>query len=402
VKPAIAFLLEDLDRDLAANDLAGIISDLDGESFASRVLSLSGDARSISPELRAALPSRIPIKGPLRRPLWNVGLIRRFLLDVKEAKPAVLVFAGGKDVLEFAAKAVGWVQRPAVYLAPSGDAAFPWGQRKALDVFAKIVATTGQLTYRLVEEMRVPEAKVATIYPGIDTERFALAPMPGASGARGASGAAAGEGALVGVVGDPPKESVDAIAAEFAGGGETGGARGASSPSAGESARDASRGDAPVRLAAPRGRAPVIDLGPSWTPEAFARVSLLLFLSDADWESAFEAILRGMAVGRPVIAAVPSARVDDMVVEGETGRLVAEAAPAAIAAAVRELLSAPDLLASMGIAARMRIAGEFGRARRRMDWDALLRVLGGIPFAAPPIKGPQGEGPPSAPITFKG
>lgn len=360
----------------------GIVADLDTGSFAPRVLALSGDPASLPDDLRARLGAGATIKGPLRRPFWNVGLIRRFLLDVKETKPAVIVVSGGKDALEFAAKVVGWAERPAVYLAPSGDPAFPWGRRRALDAFAKIVATTGRLTYRLVEEIKIPEQRVATIYPGVDPEAFAFAPVPG-TGERGAAGGSAAErapgddGALVGVVGEPPEATTRAIAEALA---AAGGAR----------------------LAAPGARAPLVDLGASWTAAAFARTSLLLFLPDADWETGFETMLRGMAVGRPVIAAVPSDRIDDLVIDGETGRLVVGADPAAIASAARELLAAPDLLASMGVAARMRIAGEFGRARRRMDWDALLRVVGGIPFPPPTIKGPQAPaaGPAAFPVKF--
>ncbi len=395
----IAFLLEDLARDLVANDLAGIIADLDPVSFAPRVLSLSGDERSLPADIRARLPESIVLKGPLRRPFWNVGLIRRFLLDVKETKPAVIVVSGGREALEFAAKVVEWAQRPAVYLAPSGDPAFPWGRRRALDAFAKIVATTGRLTYRLVEEFKLPEQKVATIYPGVDAERFAFAPMPGTRAAEGGGaaknaderapcgGRAEGdESPLVGVLGDPPSATMRAIAAAFAEAGEVPGA----SEAAGASERASTRRP---RLAAPKALAPLADLGPSWTAEAFARVSLLLFLPDSDWETGFETMLRGMAVGRPVIAAVPSERIDDMVIDGETGRIVANAEPDAIASAVRELLASRELHASMGIAARMRIAGEFGRARRRLDWDALLRVVGRIPFPSPTVKGPLGPGP---------
>lgn len=406
---AIAFLLEDLTRDLAANDLAGIISDLDPESFSPRVLSLSGDPRSLPAAAQALLPPNVPIKGPLRRPLWNVGLIRRFLLDVKEAKPTLLVFAGGKDVLEFAAKAIGWIERPAVYLAPSGDPTFPWSQRKALDAFTKIVATTGRLTYRLVEELGVSEKNVATIYPGIDTDRFAFSPLP-----------QTGESVLVGIVGEPPTEGARALAAALAGLGDPG-AGGKSAKAAGEgpggaagkstregpgAGRAAGASGPALRAAAPGAREPLVDLGPSWSPEALARVSLLLFLPDSDWESGFETMLRGMAVGRPVIAAVPSERLDEMVIDGETGRVLggaADAEPAAIAAAARDLLSAPDLLASMGVAARMRIAGEFSRPRRSADWDALLRVIAGIPFPPPRLKGPAAPppgGPAISPIRF--
>jgi hypothetical protein len=361
VAATIAFLLEDLARDLVAGDLADVIADLDRAAFAPRVLFLTGRAAELPSDLRSALAGETPLHGPLRRPFWNVGLIRRALLAMGTTKPAVVVAAGRGEVLDLAPRLIRWIERPAVYLAPSGDPELPWGRRAALDTYAKIVATTGRLTLRLVDELRVAEARVATIYPGIDTDRFAWRAIETA------------QPALVGLVGAPRAASAAALAAALA------------TPAAGASAMGDAR---PIRLAAPRAAPPLVDVGPSWTPEALARVSLLLCVPDSEWESAYAALLRGMAVGRAVLAAVPAERLDGLVVDGETGCLVADAAPPAVAAAVRALVALPDLLESMGIAARMRIVGEFGRARRLSEFEALLRVVAGIPFPPPTLPSP--------------
>lgn len=357
MKAPVAFLLEDLSRDLVVADLAGAIGGLDPGSFAPRLLFLSGNPAVLARHLRMALPQSAPLEGPLRRPFWNVGIIRRSLLAVGSAKPAVLVAAGRTEVLGLAPRLAAWLGTPAVYIAPSGDPAFPWGRRKSLDAFAKVVATTGRLTLRLVEELRLPERRVATIYPGVDTALFDLAPLPD------------GEPSLVGLVGAPPGAATAGLA----------------------------RALEPIRLAAPGAEPPAVDLGDSWSPEAFARVSLVLFLPESDWEAGYEDLFRGMAVGRPVVSAVAAERLDDLAVHGETGLVVPGGDPRALADAVRSLLATPDLLASMGVAARMRVVAGFDAARRQGDFDALLRVVGGIPFSAPGPPGPRTGG---APVRF--
>ncbi len=364
----IAFLLENLERDLVANDLAGVIASLDPESFAPRILFLEADRGALPRAVRDAIPARIPIKGPLRRPFWNVGLIRRFLLAVGDTKPAVLFVSGGRDVLAFAPRVIGWLEKPAVYLAPSGDPAFPWDQRKSLDAFGRIVATTGRLTLRLVDELSIAEKTVATIYPGIDVDRFDFRPLDFRA-------LAESEAPLVGVVGSPPAATTAALHAALA-----------STPGS-------------PRLAAPGAREPLIDLGDAWSPEALARVAMLLLLPDSDWETGFDTLLRGMAVGRAAIAAVPSARIDDLIQNGETGLLLVTDDPRAVSNAVAGLLSKPELLASMGAAGRMRVAGEFERGRWLAEYEALIRISGGIPFPAPKPRGPE-PSPGASPIKF--
>ena len=293
--------------------------------------------------------------------------MRRALLGLGDAKPSALVFAGRESILDLAPKLAGWIERPAIYLAFTAERDFPWGRRAALDAFAKVVAQTRRMTHALVDELGVPEERVATIYPAVDVD--AHAPR---------AGERADEAPLVGVVGRPPHASL--VALERACGGA-------------------------ARLAAPRATPPLVDLGAAWTPEALARVALLVVLPDADQEGAFDAMLRGMASGLAIVAAVPPERLDNLVIDGETGRLVAGGeggAPpdtAEIARTIADLLADPELRASMGSGGRMQVAGRFDPIRRRADYDALLRVVGGIPFPPPPTRGDDAPG---IPVQFRG
>jgi L-malate glycosyltransferase len=92
-------------------------------------------------------------------------------------------------------------------------------------------------------------------------------------------------------------------------------------------------------------------------------ISVLCSLS----EGLSNSILEAMAAGNPVVATRVGAAAD-AVVDGETGRLVPPADPAALAAAIEELLADP---------ARARRMGEAGRARARERYaaDAVIPKL---------------------------
>lgn len=77
-------------------------------------------------------------------------------------------------------------------------------------------------------------------------------------------------------------------------------------------------------------------------------------------------VLEAMAAGKPVVASEVSG-MPLAVAHGETGLLVPERDPAALAAAVGDLLAAPDRAGEMGRAGRRRVETE-------LNWDAVAAV----------------------------
>lgn len=85
-------------------------------------------------------------------------------------------------------------------------------------------------------------------------------------------------------------------------------------------------------------------------------------------------VIEGMAAGLPVIAAATGA-LPEIVAENETGLLVPPADPAALAAAIRRLLSGPGLTAVMGQAGRARAAEHFGIEMQVASLAAIYKDL---------------------------
>jgi glycosyltransferase involved in cell wall biosynthesis len=87
------------------------------------------------------------------------------------------------------------------------------------------------------------------------------------------------------------------------------------------------------------------------------------------------ATLEAMAVGRPVVGSRVGG-IPEMVVDGETGRLVPPSDPQALAAAIGGLLGAPDLRRAYGRAARARAEAHFSLTvhaqRLQKTYDGLL------------------------------
>jgi len=71
-----------------------------------------------------------------------------------------------------------------------------------------------------------------------------------------------------------------------------------------------------------------------------------------------------MICGVPVVATAVNA-VPDLVVPGETGLLVPPRRPAALAAAIGELLDSPALAGRLAATARARISGQYGEESLR-------------------------------------
>jgi glycosyltransferase involved in cell wall biosynthesis len=87
------------------------------------------------------------------------------------------------------------------------------------------------------------------------------------------------------------------------------------------------------------------------------------------------ALIEAMAAGRPVVS-TRAGGVEDVVVDGETGRVVPVGDAAAVARAIVDLLEHPAHAARLGAAAQASVLSRFGSARLVADIDRLyVRLL---------------------------
>ena len=86
------------------------------------------------------------------------------------------------------------------------------------------------------------------------------------------------------------------------------------------------------------------------------------------------ALIEAMAAGRPVVS-TRAGGVEDVVADGETGRVVPVGDDAAVARAILDLLEHPAEAARLGAAARDAVRARFASARLVADVDRLYRRL---------------------------
>ncbi|MCC6173791.1 MAG: glycosyltransferase family 4 protein [Chloroflexi bacterium] len=103
------------------------------------------------------------------------------------------------------------------------------------------------------------------------------------------------------------------------------------------------------------------------------------------WEGFGLVLLEAMAAGRPVVASAVGP-IPEIVVDGETGRLVPPGNPAALASAIVQVLSDSDLAVRFGTAGRQRVERAFSLERMVAQTDALYQgvlVLDDRPWPRP-------------------
>lgn len=140
-------------------------------------------------------------------------------------------------------------------------------------------------------------------------------------------------------------------------------------------------GDGPARLALEQlavacGVADRVEFTGWLEPDAVAGLiaTCHVVVMPSRWQEPFGlvAVQAGM-MARPVVASRVGG-LPEIVVEGETGRLVAPNDPEALAAAVAGLLADPVRAAAMGEAARRRVEAEFSIERCAAGYEAVYRV----------------------------
>jgi glycosyltransferase involved in cell wall biosynthesis len=103
-------------------------------------------------------------------------------------------------------------------------------------------------------------------------------------------------------------------------------------------------------------------------PMVLASIDILVHPSEQEGFS--NAILEGMAAGRPVIATDVGGNAE-AVVQEETGLLVPSGDPAALAAAIERLLASPETGRAFGKAGQRRVEREFGMDRMTRAYERL-------------------------------
>ncbi len=85
-------------------------------------------------------------------------------------------------------------------------------------------------------------------------------------------------------------------------------------------------------------------------------------------------MLEAAAAARPIVA-TDAGGTREIVIDGETGLLVATEDPAGLAAALLRVIEDPDLRARIGPAARAHVQRTFGMARYVREWGDLYDEL---------------------------
>jgi len=232
---------------------------------------------------------------------------------------------------------------------------------------------------RFMEEHgRVPRARQARVYYGIDHAAFERAAEAGRARRdelRAEFGWGAADIVFTCVARFAPQKAHDVLLRAFAR------ARAAGEPSAARLrlllVGDDPFGDGRVRMEA---LARELGLGQACVFAGIRRdVAALLGASDVFvmaslWEGLGLVFLEAMAAGLPVLSTQVSA-IPEVVVDGLTGRLVPPGTDEPLAQGVLELGRDPDLRARLGRAGRARVAERFGLARMHEETLALYARL---------------------------
>ncbi len=99
-----------------------------------------------------------------------------------------------------------------------------------------------------------------------------------------------------------------------------------------------------------------------------------VYAVSSDWEGMPNAVLEAMGVGLPVVATAAGGT-PDVVVDGETGLLVPQDDPAALAAALDRLINDPELRRTMGAAGQKRARTRFSAQQMVERTQALYAEL---------------------------
>ncbi len=291
----------------------------------------------------------------LRRPLRGIRELRRYdviqlhLLGARSAAALLAYAAWPAQVLLVEQTSDTGVTEPSL----AGQVKRWVLNRLTVPRLRGLAGISDYVRVRTARHLGLPEHRTVTLYFGVDLDRFAWAPRPDNAG---------GSARILVVAHLIPEKGVDHLLRGFA--------------RLSHPARLIVVGDGPQRAEL---WALATDLGIGDRTELVGlRDDVQAFLQQADvfvhpavWAEAFGwTIAEAMATGCPVVAS-RTGGIPELIGDGETGLLVEPGNPEAIAAALRRLLSSPDLRQQLAAAARRRVEERFSLttcAARYVDW----------------------------------
>ena len=354
-----------------------LLEGLAARGFSSTTICLSDEGDAYAGRLRASgLDAEVmPMERYAIDPGGDLRLLRHVVRRVRALRPDVILMHGSKP--GFLGRLAGRITgTPAVYRQASAPflwriqgarAPLYWGLERTARLFGgEMVALSEGARQATLRWGVMPRDRITLIRTGIDTAAFAP------RGRRDATLRELGldpDRPVVGWLGrmEPQKAPLDFVAAvsgiaarhpdaQFVMGG-TGRLEGA--------AREA------VARAGLTDRLHLL----GWQSD-MARIleAFDVFVLSSLWEGLPIALLEAMAAGCVPVSTTVDGCVD-VVRDGVDGRLVAPGDPAALGAAISDVLSDPAGLDAMAAAARDRVCREFDRERMLAEWSRLLTRL---------------------------
>ena len=358
--PLVCHIILKLDYGGLENGLVNLINTMPADAYRHAILCLSHatDFRS-----RIARPD-IPILEAHKKAGKDIGAYLRVWRMLRRLKPAIVHTRNLPTVDMLAVARAAGIRRLVhgehgldIIELDGKNAKYNRLRRATRAIVGRYVAVSADLRTWLTDEIAVPPDRVSLIYSGVDTDRF----RPRGDDTRALPDGFAPPGAVVvGTIGrlEAVKDQVT-LAQAFA-------TLLRDRPELRRTVRlvmigeGRLRGDIEAILAA----GGVGDL--AWLPgfrddtPALYR-SLDLFVLPSRREGVSNTILEAMASGLPVLATAVGGS-PEIVADGETGTLVPAAAPDAMAQALGDYVSRPEMLAAHGAAGRAQALDRFSMA----------------------------------------
>jgi sugar transferase (PEP-CTERM/EpsH1 system associated) len=354
--PLIAHIIFRLDYGGLENGLVNLINRMPPDRYRHVIICLT----DYNPEFRRRIqPPGVEVFALHKREGHDLGLYGRCWKLLRQLQPAI-VHTRNLAALEMQLPALlagvrarvhgehGWDRDPAL-MNPRHHRL----RRGLRPLVSHYIALSGEIAGYLETRVGVAPARISRIINGVDTERF----HPGQDRSPLPPGFAPPGTVVIGTVGrlEKVKDQPNLVRAFIR--------LVESVPEARQRLRLVIIGEGSLRaeMESLLNEAGWRDL--AWLPGARDDVpellqTLDLFVLPSQAEGISNTILEAMACGLPVVATAVGGNAE-LVVDGETGRLVPASDPEALAAAIHEYVDAPERMLTHGAAGRRRIEEQF-------------------------------------------